>query len=383
MIPVYQPYFTGREKDYVNQCLDSTWISSKGEFIGKFEKAFAEYIGSPHATSVANGTVAIHLALEALGIGPGDEVIVPTLTYVASVNTILQTGAKPVYVDSLEHSWQIDPEDVRRKITPRTKAVMAVHLYGLPCDMDSLTRICEEHGLLLVEDCAEGFGTWYHGKHVGTFGDIATFSFFGNKTITTGEGGMVVARSRAVIERAYHLKNQGVSPAREYWHDVVAYNYRMTNICAAIGLAQLESAASIIAKKRQIADWYREALRGLPLKFHDELPGTVHSYWMCSIAVDDAADRQPLREHLRAADVETRPLFHACHTLPHCAAEGHFPVASSLSARGINLPSYPALTRKQVEQVCASIHAYFQRAARGQAVDSTGLRRYASAGSAV
>ncbi|MBS0583235.1 MAG: DegT/DnrJ/EryC1/StrS aminotransferase family protein [Proteobacteria bacterium] len=383
MIPVYQPFFTGREKEYVNQCLDSTWISSKGEFIGWFESEFAKYIGSPHATSVCNGTVAIHLALEAVGIGPGDEVIVPTLTYVASVNTIIQAGATPVYVDSLEHSWQIDPEDVRRKITPRTKAVMAVHLYGLPCDMDSLTRICEEHKLLLVEDCAEGFGTYHRGRHVGTFGDIATFSFFGNKTITTGEGGMVVARSKAVIERAYHLKNQGVSPAREYWHDVVAYNYRMTNICAAIGLAQLESATPIIAKKRQIADWYRAALEGLPLKFHDELPGTVHSYWMCSIALDAAADRQPLREHLKAAAVETRPVFHPCHTLPHCAGEGHFPVALSLSARGVNLPSYPALTREQVEQVCSSIAAYFQRAAVGHATESAGTRRPAAATSAI
>ena len=382
MIPVYQPFLAGREKEYVNQCLDSTWISSKGEFIGRFEGEFAKYIGSPHATSVCNGTVAIHLALEAVGIGPGDEVIVPTLTYVASVNTILQSGAKPVYVDSLEHSWQIDPEDVRRKITPKTKAVMAVHLYGLPCDMDSLVRICEEHKLLLVEDCAEGFGTYFHGKHVGTFGDIATFSFFGNKTITTGEGGMVVARSKAVIERAYHLKNQGVSPLREYWHDVVAYNYRMTNICAAIGLAQLESAAPIIAKKREVAGWYREALQGLPLKFHEELPGTVHSYWMCSIAVDDASDRQPLREHLQAAGVETRPLFYTCHTLPHCAAEGRFPIASSLSARGINLPSYPALTREQVEQVCGAIRSYFRRASRGLEGNSTDMRRSIAAGSA-
>ncbi|ODU59833.1 MAG: perosamine synthetase, partial [Comamonadaceae bacterium SCN 68-20] len=280
MIPVYQPLFLGREKEYVNQCLDSTWISSKGEFIGRFERGFSEYIGANHATTVSNGTVAIHLALEALGIGPGDEVIVPTLTYVASVNTIIQTGATPVFVDSLEQSWQIDPQDVRRKITPRTKAVMAVHLYGLPCDMAALVSICEEHRLFLVEDCAEAFGSRYEGQHAGTFGDIATFSFFGNKTITTGEGGMVVAKEKALIEKAFHLKNQGVSQSREYWHDTVAYNYRMTNICAAIGLAQLEKADEIIAKKRQIAAWYREALNGLPLKTHDELPHTVHSFWM-------------------------------------------------------------------------------------------------------
>lgn len=360
MIPVYQPYFSGREKTYVNQCLDSTWISSKGEFINRFESEFAKYIGAEHATTVSNGTVAIHLALEALGIGPGDEVIVPTLTYVASVNTIVQTGATPVFVDSIEATWQVDPEDVRRKITPRTKAVMVVHLYGLPCDMDPLVELCREHGLFLIEDAAEAFGTLYKGRHVGTFGDIATFSFFGNKTITTGEGGMVVAQSRAVFDKAYLLKNQGVSPTREYWHDTVAYNYRMTNICAAIGLAQLENADTILAKKRQVAAWYQEGLQGLPLKTHDEIPGTRHSHWMCSIAVDSAQDRQPLRDHLKHMGIETRPVFHPSHTLPHLAVDASFPVAESLGARGINLPSYPGLSRDEVGSVCAAIRGYFE-----------------------
>lgn len=359
MIPVYQPYLCGREKDYVLECLDSSWISSKGEFIGRFERRFADYIGAEHATSVSNGTVAIHLALEALGIGPGDEVIVPTLTYVASVNTILQTGATPVFVDSLEQSWQIDPQDVRRKITARTKAIMAVHLYGLACDMGALTAICKDHDLLLVEDCAEAFGTRYNGQHVGTFGDIATFSFFGNKTITTGEGGMVVAKEKAVLEKAFHLKNQGVSQTREYWHDAVAYNYRMTNICAAIGLAQIEKADEILAKKRRIAMWYHEALGGLPLKTHGELPQCVHSFWMCSVVVDDASARQPLRDHLKQRGIETRPLFHPSHFLPHCATDEIFPVAESLSARGINLPSYPGLAQKDVDMIVGGIREFF------------------------
>lgn len=359
MIPVYQPYLTGREKEYVNQCLDSTWISSKGEFITKFESQFANYIGAQYATSVCNGTVAIHLALVALGLGPGDEVIVPTLTYVASVNTIVQAGAKPVFVDSLESTWQIDPEDVRRKITPRTKAVMAVHLYGLPCDMDQLRSICNENQLYLVEDCAEAFGTYYKGQHVGTFGDIATFSFFGNKTITTGEGGMVVAKSKDVFDKAYHLKTQGVSPVREYWHDVVAYNYRMTNICAAIGLAQLEHADAIREKKRSIANWYLDGLKDLPLKTHDEFPGTQHSFWMCSIVLDSAEYRQPLRDHLKHAGIETRPLFYPAHTLPAFAVNASFPIAESLSARGINLPSYPALLQGDVMEVCEAIRQFF------------------------
>lgn len=359
MIPVYQPYFSGREKEYVNRCLDSTWISSKGEFIGRFERGFADYVGAQHATTVCNGTVAIHLALVAIGIRAGDEIIVPTLTYVASVNTIIQAGATPVFVDSLDVTWQIDPEDVKRKITSKTKAVMIVHLYGLPCDIDAITAICKEYGLLLIEDCAEAFGTRYKEQHVGTFGDVATFSFFGNKTITTGEGGMVIAKDQAVMERAYHLKNQGVSQVREYWHDIVAYNYRMTNICAAIGLAQLERADCILAKKRQVATWYREGLVGLPLQIHDELPDTVHSFWMCSIAVNNAFQRQSLRDHLKQAGIETRPVFHPSHTLPHCATNESFPVAESLSARGINLPSYPDLSEFQASSVCAAIKSFF------------------------
>lgn len=359
MIPIYQPYLRGREKEYLNQCLDSTWISSRGEFIERFEQAFSGYIGATYATTACNGTVAIHLALMALGIGPGDEVIVPTLTYIASVNMIAQAGATPVFADSLENTWQIDPEDVKRRITPRTKAVMAVHLYGLPCDMDALTAICEDHKLLLVEDCAEAFGTRYKGRHVGLFGDLATFSFYGNKTITTGEGGMVVARDEGIMQKVYHLKTQAVSPTREYWHDEVGYNYRMTNICAAIGLAQLEQAAAILEKKRRIAEWYREGLAGLPLMTHDELPDTAHSFWMCSIAVNDAAARQPLRNHLKQSGIETRPLFHPAHILPHYAVGQSFPVAESLSLRGINLPSYPGLTRADVDRVIDAIRAYF------------------------
>jgi perosamine synthetase len=313
-----------------------------------------------YATSVCNGTVAIHLAIEALGLKVGDEIIVPTLTYVASVNTIVQAGAIPVFVDSLDDTWNMNPADVILKITKKTKAVMAVHLYGLPCDMDALLAICREHNLYLIEDAAEAFGTYYKGQHVGTFGDIATFSFFGNKTITTGEGGMVVTNNKALFDKAYHLKTQGVSPTKTYWHDCIAYNYRMTNICAAIGLAQLENANLIIEKKRKVAEWYREGLKNLPLKTHDELPDTKHSFWMCSIVVNDAVQRNPLRDNLKAAGIETRPLFYPAHTMPHYATNQSFPIAESLGARGINLPSYPELTRQEVDVICDVIRVYFQ-----------------------
>lgn len=359
MIPVYKPYLEGREKEYVNRCLDTTWISSRGEFIAQFEEQFAAYTGSPYATSVCNGTVALHLAMKALGLAPGDEVIVPTLTYIASVNTIIETGATPVFVDSLKSTWNIDPDDVRRKITPRTKAVMAVHLYGLSCDMDALTDICGRQNCWLIEDCAEAFGTRYKGRHVGTFGDVATFSFFGNKTITTGEGGMVLARNKTHIDRASYLKNQGVSSTREYWHEAVAYNYRMTNICAAIGLAQLEQADEIIDKKRRIAEQYAARLAGLPLHLQQETKDTRHSYWMCSILLDSADERQPLRDHLRREGIETRPLFSPAHTMPHCATRQKFPVAESIGSRGINLPSYPGLSTEQVDSVCDAVLAFY------------------------
>ncbi len=361
MIPVYQPRLNGREKEYVNQCLDSTWISSKGEFIKRFEEQFAAFTGIEYATSVCNGTVALHLAMDALGLQPGDEVIVPTLTYVASVNTIAQLGAKPVFVDSIEATWQMDPQDILQKITPRTKAVMVVHLYGSPCDMDPIVALCKEHNLLLIEDCAEAVGTFYKGQHVGGFGDVATFSFYGNKTITTGEGGMVACRDSDIMDRAYHLKTQGVSPDREYWHDVVGYNYRMTNICAAIGLAQLEGVHETLKQKRRLAHRYQDKLKGLPLKTHDELVDTVHSFWMCSLVVDEAAHRDPLREALKSSGVETRPLFYPAHTLPHYNHHESFPIAESLSARGLNLPSWPDLSEGQIDAICACIRSYFLR----------------------
>lgn len=359
MIPVYRPYLHGNISRYVNECIETGWISSRGQFITRFEQAFAEYVGVGEATSVSNGTVAIHLALAALGIGPGDEIIVPSFTYIASVNTILQTGAKPVYVDSLEETLQVDPASVRAAISPRTKGVMVVHLYGHPCDMDALADLCREHSLFLVEDCAEGFGSRWKGRHVGSFGDVATFSFFGNKTITTGEGGMVLARDPQVMARCRHLKSQGVSSTREYWHDTLAYNYRMTNIEAAIGLAQIELADEILEKKSNMAKAYRHGLSGLPLRFHGPVGDVTHSFWMCSIIVDNAVDRDALRAFLKKGGVETRPFFPPAHLMPHSAADGNFPVGESLSKRGINLPSFPDMNYDDITFVCSLIRKFF------------------------
>jgi perosamine synthetase len=354
-IPVYQPRILGNEKKYLNECLDSSWISSKGRFIGQFENDFAEYINVKKATTVCNGTVALHLALESLGIGAGDEVIVPTLTYIASVNAISMVGAIPVFVDSLEDTWNIDYSQIIKKITPKTKAVMVVHLYGLPCEMKEIVQICKKNNLLLIEDAAEAFGSKYNHQHTGTFGNIATFSFFGNKTITTGEGGMVVSNDIDVIQLAAHLKSQAVSATREYWHNELGYNYRMTNICAAIGLAQLEKADLIIEKKRDLANWYKEELKGLPILFQYESNEIYNSYWMVSVLFQDELTRNKVRAALKDDGIETRPLFYPAHTMPKFKSNEIFPIAESLSKRGVNLPSYPELSREDVVRICMEI----------------------------
>jgi perosamine synthetase len=358
-IPVYQPTLSGNEKVYVNQCIDSSWISSKGQFVERFEKEFSEFIEAPYATTVSNGTVALHLALLALGVGYGDEVLVPTLTYIATVNAIAMVGATPVFVDSLSDTWNIDPTLIEAKITAKTKAIMVVHLYGAPCEMNAITSICQKHKLFLIEDAAEAFGSKYKGKFVGTFGDISTFSFFGNKTITTGEGGMVVTKTKNLYDKCTYLKSQAVSKEKEYWHDEVGYNFRMTNICAAIGVAQLENAIETIQRKVFLANWYKEFLKDLPITFQCDIENSLNSYWMVSILVEDEIKRDGLRKFLKEGNIETRPLFYPAHSMPVFKKETSFPVAENISMRGMNLPSFPQLSKSEVIQICSRIKKYY------------------------
>ena len=354
-IPIYKPTLMGNEAKYVESCLKEGWISSRGEYVAKFEHAFKDYLDGSYSTSVSNGTVALHLALYTLGIGAGDEVIVPTLTYIASVNAISYVGASPVFIDSEPDTWNIDALKIEEKITNKTKAIMAVHLYGAVCNMTLLRKICERHNLYLIEDVAEAFGSKYENAFAGTFGDISTFSFFGNKTITTGEGGMVVSKHPNLIARAANLKSQAVSLTKEYWHDELGFNYRMTNICAAIGLAQLERAEEIIVKKRDIANWYKDGLDGLPLIFQNENSGTRHTYWMVSILADCQIKRDKIRSFLSEVGIETRPLFYPANTMPMYKTNDHFPIANNISSRGLNLPSFSSLTYEQVEFICSQI----------------------------
>lgn len=355
VIPVYQPDLSGNERRYVLECVESSWISSIGSFISRFEDAFADYTGARNVLSVTNGTVALHLALHCLDIGPGDEVIVPTFTYIASVNTIAQTGATPVFVDSRPGDWLIDPEDVARKITSRTKAIVPVHLYGAICDMVALRRLADGAGIALVEDSAEAFGSTLDGAHAGTLGDIGTFSFFGNKTITTGEGGMVVAKDAQLADRLRRVKGQGQSQLRRYWHDELGFNYRMTNICAAVGLAQMERAHSILARKRQIADAYREMLANLPVTLQQPGPGVVSSEWLFSVLLPSGVDRDRVMAGMRDHGVDSRPVFYCAHHMPMYRQPDSFPVAQDIAERGISLPSYPALSSDDLVRVARAL----------------------------
>lgn len=361
IIPVYQPDLSGNEKKYVIECLDSSWISSKGVFIEQFERKFANFTGMNHAASVSNGTVALHLALLALDIGPGDEVIVPTFTYIASVNAINYVGATPVFVDAEPTSWQLNCDLVETLITKKTKAIMAVHIYGQPSNMIRLQNIARRNNIYLIEDCAEAFGSRIGGRHIGSFSDISTYSFFGNKTVTTGEGGMVTTNSIELDRKVRHLKGQGLMEGKEYWHDIVGYNYRMTNICAAIGLAQLEKATQFINRKRDIADFYRTHLQGLPLEFQKEQPDSYHSWWMFSILTENRCQRDKLREHLKNVGVETRPLFPPIHLMPMYHQQNMlFPVSEKISECGMNLPSWPGLTDEMLQFIVDEIFGFYK-----------------------
>jgi len=359
-IPVYKPLLDGNEKKYVNDCIDSNWISSRGKYIQEFEDKFAHYLGVKYATGTSNGTTALHLALKSLGIGEGDEVILPTFTYIASASAIVYTGAEPVFVDSLIDTWQMNPDDVRRKITQKTKAIMAVHLYGHPCEMRELRKIARANNLFLIEDCAEALGSKFEGRNTGTFGDIAIFSFYGNKTVTTGEGGMLVTNNSSFYKTACHLKIHGVSSKKQYWHDVIGFNYKMTNICAAIGLAQLENVEKHIKLKRSIAAKFTERLKPLPLIPQPETKNVFHTFWMYSVLTENATERNGLRKFLKFNGIDTRPTFYPIHTMPMFSEkqEKH-PVAENLSVRGINLPSYPSLKDKEIEFICKIIENYF------------------------
>lgn len=362
VIPVAAPALVGNERKYVMDCLDSTWISSTGKYVDRFEQAFAKFCGVKHAVSCSNGTTALHLALLALGVGPGDEVIVPTLTFVATANAVTYCGARPVFIDSEPETWNLDPGLLEEKITSRTKGIIVVHLYGHPVNMGPVLDIAQRHGLFVLEDAAEAHGAEYKGRRVGSLGEIATFSFYGNKIITTGEGGMVVTDDDELADKVRQLKGQGMDPQKRYWFPIVGYNYRMTNIQAAIGLAQLEKADWHIERRREIASWYYERLKKCPgLTLPVEKEWAKNAYWMFSVVLDDQVpvDRDKLRSKLSEKGIETRPFFYPMHTLPpykdKIKSDNAFPFASKLSKKGINLPTWAGLTKDDIEYITRNL----------------------------
>jgi len=352
-IPVACPILGGNEKKYVLECLDSGWISSIGRFIGLFEESFARFCGAGHAISCNNGTSALHLALEALGTSPGDEIIVPTLTYVATANAVRYCGAQPVFVDSDACTMALDPRSLEAAITKRTKGIIAVHLYGHPADMNQILEIARKHGLFVMEDAAEAHGALYQGRAVGSLAQAATFSFYGNKIISTGEGGMVTTSDAAVRDRLRLLRGQGMDPERRYWFPMIGYNYRMTNIAAAIGLAQLEQVNDFLQQRRLIASIYARELGNLRdhIQLPIEQPWAKHAFWSYPIVLLDTVSlsRDDMLKALEQDGIETRPVFYPMHTMPpYREANGKYPIAERLGSRGLCLPMHCLLTEEDV-----------------------------------
>lgn len=356
-IPIYEPYLSGNEKKYLLSCLKSNWISSKGPYIDKFEKIFENLHKGYKALAVSSGTTALHLCLISKGITSGDEVIVPNLTFAASINAIIHAGATPVIVDVDPTTWTIDPNKIREVITEKTKAIMAVHLFGHSCEMDQIVNISKENNLIIIEDCAEAIGTRYKDKRVGTLGDTAAFSFFGNKTITTGEGGMALFKNEEAYNKAKILRDHGMSNSKRYWHEIVGYNYRMTNMQAAIGVAQMERLEDIILTKRKIAENYTNSLSQLSsLSLPIEKNWCYHSYWAYGVILKDInLDIDALQEKFKINEIEIRPFFYPLSEQPPYKS---FRKGRSLSnsilltKKGFLLPSSVNLSDKMAKKVC-------------------------------
>jgi len=353
MIPVCEPNIGREELENITEAVKSGWISSAGEFVEKFEKEFARFLGVKHAISTSSGTTALHLALSALGVKPGDEVIIPDLTFVATAHAIRHCFAKPVLVDVTRSYWCINPDRIEEKITDKTKAIVPVHLYGNPCDMKPILEIAEKHGLFVVEDAAEALGSEYMGRKVGSFGDIGCFSFYGNKIITTGEGGMCVTNNDDLAERMRLLRNQAMHPKRRYYHVDVGYNYRMTNVQAAIGLAQVRKLDTFIAIKRANARLYSLLLSDCDdIVLHPEEPWAKSTFWMYSVLVDK---RDKVMLELKKEGIDTRPFFIPMHQLPPYHDNNGYPASDYLGMHGLNLPSSTRLTDDEVSFVCEKL----------------------------
>ncbi len=364
MIPVNTPVLSGNEKKYLAECIDSSWVSSEGPFVGRFESAFADRVNRRHGVSVSSGTAALDVAVAALGIGQGDEVIMPSFTIISCAAAVVRAGAIPVVVDCHSDTWNMDVSQIEARITSRTRAIMVVHIYGLPVDMDPVIALAERYDLSVLEDSAEAIGQTYHGRPCGSFGDISTFSFYANKHVTTGEGGMVVTDDDKLADRCRSLRNLCFQPDRRFVHEELGWNYRFTNVQAAIGLAQLEQLDRTIARKREIGLAYVRLLADCTAI---ELPVSTMSYsenlfWVFGIVLKDTCEfeAQYVTEQLRKMGIGTRPFFWPIHLQPVFRARGMFcdvvcPVAERLGKRGFYLPSGLGLSDDDVKCVVVTL----------------------------
>ena len=362
MIPVHMPVLEGNEKKYVMDCLDSNWISSTGKYVEMFEKKFANYCNVKHGIANTSGTSALHLAVAALNLKKGDEVIIPSFTMIASALAVVYTGATPVFVDAEPETWTMDVAQIEKKITKKTKAIMAVPIYGHPCEMDAIVKITEKHNLFLIEDAAEAIGGLYKYRKMGSFGHINAFSFYSNKIITCGEGGMVVTNDDKLAERTRWLKNFCFDKERRYVHEEIGFKYPMTNIQAAIGLAQLERVEEIIAKKRSMAERYNKILKNVPeITTPPEKEYVRNVYWMYGIRIEDKSknSRDEVKKILYNNGIDSRFFFTGMHKQPslkeYVRKGDKFPVTDSLERKGLYLPSSTNLTDKQIEYICNTL----------------------------
>ncbi|MCL4367003.1 DegT/DnrJ/EryC1/StrS family aminotransferase [Patescibacteria group bacterium] len=361
-IPVSEPDLSGNERKYLAECVKSGWVSSQGPFVSKLEKMFSAYLGAKYTAAVSSGTAGLHLSMLTLGIGPGDEVIVPTLTFIATVNAVRYVGASPVFIDSDTETWNMDVSKLEQLINRKTKAIMPVHLYGHPVDMDPVLSIAKKHKLYVIEDAAEAHGAEYKKKKVGVLGDIGVFSLFGNKVITSGEGGLVVTNSRKLDHKIRLYRDQGLTKndrrKYHYWHNVVGYNYDMSNLQAAVALAQLERIETLIAKKRLIKKIYESYLvDAIDITINPSMEWANSIYWMFSVLLSKKSkiSRNSLIRKLHEKGIDSRPFFYPIHTLPPYATGQSFPIAEDLAKRGLNLPSSVLLTKNQIKYICQTL----------------------------
>jgi len=364
MIPVCAPLLGEKELEYVTNCVKSGWISSKGEYVEEFEDKFAEYCDCKYGIATTSGTTALHLALASIGVGKGDEVIIPAFTMIATAFAVVYCGAQPVLVDSEPETWNMNVNQIEENITDRTKAIIPVHIYGHPCDMNPIMKLAKKEGICVIEDAAEAHGAEYKGKKTGGIGDIGCFSFYANKIITTGEGGMIVTNDEEIAERAKSLRNLCFPKGeRIYLHSGVGYNYRMTNIQAAIGLAQFERIDEFVEMRRKNAYLYNEYLKDVEgIKLPPEKEWAKNVYWMYSILIEQEFEmsRDKLIEKLREKGIETRSFFIPLHKQPVFKKMGLFDgekysIAKELSEKGMHLPSGSGLKGEEVGQVCRAI----------------------------